>query len=159
MLRGAVDPLDSSNLAQSERPSGKAATRTRQVGRGGGSNKRPAYAGNKQRSIAYLRARGFTVADCEKWVPGPPAGVDVGDADRKTFGHRSDMFGCLDLVALGTGETIGVQVTSIGARDQHIEKIFRAPDYRALIAAGWKVHLHAWEKVGSRWQLQVVDCT
>ena len=150
------DPLSSDALNLTPPAIARASVKAKRTGSAGGSGS------NTARSMDYLRKLGYVVDRCEQWVPGPPKGKDVAEGEERTsFGHRRDLFGFLDIVALDPHQrrTIGVQTTSVKQRDPHIEKIMRHPNYKPLIAAGWLVHLHCWEKVGHRWHMQLVDCS
>lgn len=72
----------------------------------------------------------------ERWLPGGPAG-----------GVRKDLFGCLDLVAVGGDRTLGVQVTMAGNVSARLAKMrdgAHAPAVAALRRAGWGVVVHGW---------------
>ena len=61
-----------------------------------------------QRSLAYLREQGYTVAIVERWNP---------------FARiRQDLFGFVDLLAIRKGETLAVQTTSTNVSER-IKKI------------------------------------
>ena len=92
-----------------------------------------------QRSLALLRERGYLVAVVERWNPHAKI--------------RQDLFGCLDLVALGEGQTLGVQTTSGGNGNvaERIRKIHSSEAYPRLQAAGWQLIVHGWRKRKGRW--------
>jgi hypothetical protein len=116
-------------------------------------------------SLRHLRAGGWTVDVCERWVPS--AGGQV----------RKDLFGVIDLVALRGAETMGVQTTShtnVAARVLKITDADHAPQLAALRAAGWSVVVHGWRlstrdghackhgaaRCGCRWTLhRFIDLT
>ncbi len=97
-----------------------------------------------QRSLAHLKDAGYRAAVVEKW--NPHARI------------RQDLFGCIDILAVGNGETIAVQTTSgsnVAARVKKIAENEALPDIRA---AGWKIFVHGWRKAANgRWTLRVVD--
>jgi hypothetical protein len=97
-----------------------------------------------QRSLAHLKDAGYRAAVVEKW--NPHARI------------RQDLFGCIDIIAVGNGETLAVQTTSgsnVAARVKKIAEAEALPDIRA---AGWKIFVHGWRKAANgRWTLRVVD--
>lgn len=100
-----------------------------------------------QRSLKYLREKGFLVGKVEKW-----------NAFAKV---RQDLFGFIDLVALkpshfiGQGYTVGVQVTTMGHKQDHIKKITEHENYPIVKASGWNIELHSWRKLKSGWEVDI----
>ncbi len=84
---------------------------------------------HKQRALVKLEALGYVVADVEKWI-----------ARAK---RRIDLFGCLDLLAIGEGVTLGVQVTSDngGHVADHVRKMLAEPRLVDCLRAGWQIEL------------------
>lgn len=70
------------------------------------------------------------------------------------------MYGILDLVAVGKGQTIGVQCTSgsnVSARVRKIADAEATPDLRE---AGWRLVVWGWRKNSAgKWMLREVDCS
>jgi hypothetical protein len=97
-----------------------------------------------QRSLAHLRADGYTVEVVEHW--NPHARI------------RQDLFGCIDLLALRGDETLAVQTTTTGVAAR-VRKIADNPHLPAMRAAGWTIHVHGWRKssVTKKWTLRTVD--
>lgn len=98
-----------------------------------------------QRSLKFLRDQGRTVAVVEHWNP--------------FAGIRQDLFGVIDLVAIGGGVTIGVQTTSGNNVSARVAKMKASPHYDTLRTSGWKLCVHGWRKVGARgkvkkWELR-----
>lgn len=97
-----------------------------------------------QRSLAEMRKRGYRCAVVERW--NPHARI------------RQDLFGVVDLLAIGNGETIAVQTTSgsnVASRVKKIADSESAPDMRA---SGWRIIVHGWRKAANgRWTLREVD--
>jgi hypothetical protein len=88
-------------------------------------------------SMRHLRAEGWLVDVCERWVPSATGQV------------RKDLFGLIDLVALRGSETMGVQTTSHTNALARVKKIGDADhteQLAALHAAGWLVVVHGWRK-------------
>lgn len=90
-------------------------------------------------SLRWLRAQGWTVDVCERWVP------RFGGAGKV----RKDLFGMIDLVAVRPGHTLGVQTTS---HDNYLARVRKLTDdehqpaLQALRAAGWVITVHGWRK-------------
>jgi hypothetical protein len=91
--------------------------------------------------MAYLRDLGYRVEVVEKW-----------NAFTKT---KKDLFGCIDLIAIGNGETLAVQVTSRSNMSSRRAKILAAEAFPDMIRSGWQVWLHGWAKNRSnRWEIK-----
>jgi hypothetical protein len=91
-------------------------------------------------SLRHLRAEGWLVDVCERWVPNPshPGG-----------GQRRDLFGLVDLVAIRGTQTMGVQTTTHVNVSAHLMKMTdddHRPRLRDLFVAGWIVVVHGWRK-------------
>lgn len=104
-----------------------------------------------QRALADLRARGYLVAVVERWVQWPKPG------------HRSDLFGTLDLLACKPGEILGVQVTAAGVSSR-LKKMLAADTTMTLLLAGMKLAVWGYTKKGARgkrkkWALREVPIT
>ena len=95
------------------------------------------------RSMALLRERGYTVATVEHY-----------NAFTK---RKHDLFGCIDLLAIGNGETVAVQVTSKDNLSSRRHKIEDAEAYPEMLRSGWRIVLHGWYKDGNRWQVKEVE--
>lgn len=96
-----------------------------------------------QRTLKYLRDKGYIVAITERW-----------NAFAKI---RQDLFGCLDLVALDTAnqKIIGVQTTSTPNMAARIEKIKALSEAKAWSACGGKLLVIGWAKRGARGERKV----
>jgi hypothetical protein len=68
-------------------------------------------------------------------------------------GRRVDLFGLIDVLALGPGITLGVQCTSVGGVSARKRKIIDHPNTPLVLAAGWHLEIHGWEKKKNRWEL------
>ena len=96
------------------------------------------------RSLAHLRAQGWTVDVVERWIPG--ANI------------RRDCFGLFDLIAIRPGETMGVQVASGSNVAARIRKLTEHPDLAAVRSADWTITIHGWRQDrAGKWVLRVVD--
>jgi len=98
-----------------------------------------------QLSLRDLRAAGYTVAIVEHWNA----------FSRK----RYDLFGFADLFAVRPSEVLLVQTTSSSNASARVKKIMTEPNAVACAAAGIRVHVHGWRKVGARWQCRTIDLT
>lgn len=95
------------------------------------------------RSAAHLRDLGYMVATVEHY---------------NSFTKRKhDLWGCIDLLAIGNGETVAVQVTSKSNLAARIHKIEEAEAYPEMLRSGWRIVLHGWWKENNRWQLKEVE--
>lgn len=85
-----------------------------------------------QRTLALLRANGYKAAVVEHW--------------NHYAKIRQDLFGCIDIVAVGHGRTLGVQAcasASISARTAKMGKAIALPE---LVGAGWEMLVIGWRK-------------
>jgi hypothetical protein len=95
------------------------------------------------RSTAEMRERGYQVATVEYF---------------NAFTRRKhDLFGCIDLLCIGNGETVAVQVTSRDNISSRRHKIEENEAYPEMLRSGWKILIHGWDKDGSRWRLKEVE--
>lgn len=99
-----------------------------------------------QRSLQRLRDQGYRVAIVEKW--NPHAGI------------RQDLFGCIDLLAIGNGETVAVQTTSASNMAARVTKLSEAEALGDMRKSGWRIIVHGWRKDKSgHWQCREVECS
>lgn len=99
-----------------------------------------------QRSLALLREQSYLCAIVEKWVPFPKPG------------HRSDLFGIGDILAVKPGfPPLLIQTTSTGV-SARVKKIVAADSSLTLIAAGWQIVVHGWSRRGARGKRKVYTC-
>lgn len=99
-----------------------------------------------QRTLAELKKRGYRAAITEKW---------------NAFARiRQDLFGIVDVLAIGHGHTLAVQCTSgsnVAARVKKIADSEATPDMRT---AGWKIAVWGWRKnAAGKWTLREIDCS
>ena len=98
-----------------------------------------------QRSLAKLKAEGWTVAIVERF-----------NIYAKV---RQDLFGFIDLVAMRpTGGIVGVQVTTGSNAAAHVEKIKNEPKAAIWLASCVKIVVHGWRKVGARGKRKLWEC-
>lgn len=97
-----------------------------------------------QRSLKYMREKGFHAEVTEKWVPG--ANI------------RRDLWGFVDILCLGdSGDLVGVQSTSASNVAARITKITESPLLDRVRKAGIRIFVHGWAKKNGRWQVREVD--
>jgi hypothetical protein len=97
------------------------------------------------RTLTLLRREGFTAGVVERWLP--------------YARMRSDLFGCMDVVAVRGGEpgVLGVQATTAANLAARLKKAKQQPELRAWLAAGNRFAVFAWHKRGGRWQVRMVS--
>jgi carbonic anhydrase len=98
-----------------------------------------------QRTLALLREDGYLAAVVEHW--NPHARV------------RQDLFGIIDVVAVGNRSTIGVQATSYSNVSARVAKLRDSDTIGRLREAGWSIFVHGWKKdrKSGRWEVRQVD--
>ena len=99
------------------------------------------------RSTKWLRDRGYSVSNVEKWISFP----DRANGN-KIIRMRQDCFGFADLVAVKSDVvgTLYVQTTSRGNQSARRNKILASPDASNILQAGNRIHVHGWGQVGER---------
>jgi len=95
-----------------------------------------------QRSKKLLEEQGYLVAIVERWNPWAKV--------------RQDLFGILDLLCVGNGVTLGVQVTTLGHKQEHIDKMMAHPNLQRILDV-WEVKLHSWRKLKDGWKVDIKD--
>lgn len=85
-----------------------------------------------QRSISLLKGQGYLVSIVERWNPFAKI--------------RQDLYGCIDLLAIGNGETLAIQVTSKSNMSARIKKIQDNEALPVMLSSGWRVIVHGWGK-------------
>lgn len=96
-----------------------------------------------QRTLAKLRKEGYRAQVVEHWNPFAKI--------------RQDLFGIIDVVGIGNGETIGVQATSYSNVSSRVKKIAESEAIGDLRDSGWKVQVWGWRKKGRRYECRTVD--
>lgn len=71
-------------------------------------------------------------------------------------GHRSDLFGIIDVIAIGPGITLAVQCTTHSGMSAHKRKIVAHPATRRVLEAGWLLELHCWRKPKHLWECRTL---
>ena len=84
------------------------------------------------RTTKLLRDQGYTVATVEYY---------------NYFTKRKhDLFGCIDILAIGNNETLAIQVTSKSNMSARIHKIEDSETLPEMLRSGWRVLVHGWWK-------------
>ncbi len=95
-------------------------------------------------SMKLLRDEGLMVAVVEKWNPHAKI--------------RQDLFGFVDLLALGEDQTIAVQVCRRADIATRRNKIADHENVGAVRKAGWTIQIHGWDKdERGRWRVKRED--
>jgi hypothetical protein len=101
------------------------------------------------RSLKEMRSRGYVCQVVERW---------------NSFAKvRVDLFGFVDVICVGNGETVAIQATSGDNVSKRVDKI-GSDDLAAAVAAcrkaGWRIFVHGWRKNAARkYVLREVDCS
>lgn len=102
-----------------------------------------------QRTLKEMRGRGYTCAVVERFNPFAKV--------------RQDLYGFVDVLCVGNGETVAVQTTSgdnVASRVTKIGSDELAEAVAACRKAGWKIVVHGWRKnAADVWTLREVDCS
>jgi hypothetical protein len=94
-----------------------------------------------QRTVAHLRKLGYQTANVEHY---------------NYFTKRKhDLFGCIDILAIGNNETLAVQVTSKSNMSSRIKKIEESEALPEMLRSNWRVIVHGWfRKENGRYELK-----
>lgn len=96
---------------------------------------------HNQRVLKALRDDGYIAEVTERW---------------DSFSRRKhDLFGFIDILAVGHGETKAIQVTSRDNMSSRRTKMRDSEELKALIQAGWSVELWGYDKPAHRWRRKV----
>ena len=100
------------------------------------------------RVLKKLREEGWTAESVDRW---------------DSFTRRSyDLFGCIDVLAVGAKGTLAVQVTSRANMSARRKKILEAEAYPAMVAAGWTLEVWGYNQPGgprTKYQLKIERLT
>jgi carbonic anhydrase len=98
-----------------------------------------------QRTLALLRKEGYYATVVEHW-----------NAFTK---RRGDLFGIIDVLAVGRDSTVAVQTTSDSNVSARVNKLSESEALPKLREAGWVVLVHGWKQdtKTKRWQCRIVD--
>lgn len=85
-----------------------------------------------QRTITLMESRGYICDTVESY-----------NAFTK---RKKDLFGVFDILAIGNGETIAIQLTSKSNMSTRIKKISESPYLAEVIRSGWRILVIGWFK-------------
>lgn len=71
--------------------------------------------------------------------------------------RKHDLWGCIDLLAIGHNETVAIQVTSKSHLSERRHKIEEAEAYSEMLRSGWRIVVHGWYKDKNRWHVKEVE--
>ena len=72
--------------------------------------------------------------------------------------RKHDLFNIFDVLVVGNGETVGIQITSYSNTSARVKKITEHEETVAdLRGAGWRILVHGWRKVKGRYVLREID--
>lgn len=66
---------------------------------------------------------------------------------------RHDLFGFVDVLAVGPHGVLAVQTTTVGNVAARVRKIKEHPNLAPVLGAGIVVRVHGWRKRAGRWEL------
>lgn len=99
-----------------------------------------------QCTLDKWKKAGYRCAVVEKWNPH----VKV----------RQDLFGFIDVIAIGEEETIAIQSTSKNNMSTRVKKI-ESEDLFAAVSdvrkAGWRIIVEGWHKPGRKWECKEIE--
>ena len=97
-----------------------------------------------QLTLKKWRNAGYNAAVVERW--NPHARI------------RQDLFGFVDVLCVGNGETVAIQTTSYKNVASRVRKVEDMPEtVESLRDAGWRIIVEGWHKPGHRWLCREVD--
>ena len=93
------------------------------------------------KSKKLLESQGYTVATVEHY--------------NAFTSRKHDLYGCIDLLAIGNGETVAIQVTSKSNMAARIKKIEENPALPEMIRSNWRILVHGWFRASNgKYQLK-----
>jgi hypothetical protein len=95
-----------------------------------------------QRTIKKWKDKGYIVAVVERWNPYAKI--------------RQDLFGFVDVLAVGHGRTVAIQTTSYNNVSTRKKKILMSAYAQPLSNAGWDIVVEGWHKKKNRWECREV---
>lgn len=89
-----------------------------------------------------MRERGYRCAVVEHWNPWAKI--------------RQDLFGFIDVLAIGERDTVGIQACNYTDVSKRVAKISEHDNWPHVNRAGWRVVVQGWRKVKGRWVVREV---
>lgn len=97
-----------------------------------------------KRTMDLCRKQGLTVQVVERW--------------NQFAKVRQDLFGFIDLVAMGNGSLMGIQSTSATNMAARIAKIKLEPLAKQWLDAGGRIIVHGWKQAkNKRWECRETE--
>ena len=85
-----------------------------------------------QRTIALMEERGYI--------------CDIVESYNSFTRRKKDLFGIFDILAVGNGETVAIQLTSKTNMSTRIKKISNSEYLPEILRSNWKVKVIGWYK-------------
>jgi len=87
-----------------------------------------------------MRKRGYLAAVVEHWNPHAEI--------------RQDLFGFVDVLAVGENEVVAIQTTTLHNAPDRLRKIREHENLAAVLRGGVRVVVHGWRKFNGRYHLR-----
>jgi hypothetical protein len=87
---------------------------------------------NNARTIALYESKGYK--------------CDIVESYNSFSRRKKDLFGIFDIVAIGNGETLGIQLTSKSNMSSRIKKITDSDFFTEIVRSGWRIIVIGWYK-------------
>ena len=95
------------------------------------------------RTLAVLRAAGWTADVVQRWIPGASI--------------RKDYLGLFDIICFDDALTIGVQCTTMAHRAEHAKKMRAAPLLARWCRGRWRrAELWSWRKIAGEPEVEAI---
>ena len=96
------------------------------------------------RTVALLESRGYK--------------CDITESYNAFTKRKKDLFHIFDILAVGNGETVGVQITSKSNMSSRVKKISESEYLPELIRSKWRILVLGWYKQpNGRWACKEVE--
>jgi hypothetical protein len=89
-------------------------------------------ASQNARTIALYESKGYK--------------CDIVESYNSFSRRKKDLFGIFDIVAIGNGETLGIQLTSKSNMSSRIKKITNSDFFTEIVRSGWRIIVIGWYK-------------
>lgn len=97
------------------------------------------------RTLAKLRKDGYQAGVVEKWIPQTK--------------RRLDLFGGIDIIAVGFDSIIGIQCTTVTNQAKRIAKLLAEPQLAVWRRNGGRLQVWGWAKKGKAGKRKFWECT
>jgi hypothetical protein len=96
-----------------------------------------------QRTLDLCRKSGLTAQVVERW--------------ERFSRRRIDLFGVIDIVAIGGGQIIGIQSTAGSGVSARRRKILCEPRAKLWVTSGGRLYIHGWRKLITGWAAREIE--